>query len=486
MDTQNRLIKKIYNSSTARDIRKANEEIGKELLAIEGSNSLANSVLGKDFYEKIANLSIRNKLSTIFYLPENIFYDVFSNLEKSVEKDLLVLNSALKGLVIPSAKNIISNEMINYCCFIKSNEFWKLYYHIYSKNTEIAEKLRLERNKTIDGNFERYKNNKASYNKKKITAESLVERFISDSLNNFVINYKTYLIAKESGIEAYVPKEQNAKILEKLYEIATHNTSPDSLLNLYSKLKSLDLNGNLSNELNSELYDMLLSCRKITNDQIVSEVNKLEDVTKNGTITNRNGAKVIDLSDAPNQLFLVHVDDATFPEYLKERYESLYTRNKPYVMSMSLVSSQCISKVYCSNNPVVFGFTNINPHKIIHVSAEDSFSLGTFDGRQISSRPQFLSTPQNILNNTNNYNEINYIVPNKNSLDIEEKAPLMPSYILISKDKQPTADMKKVAEVFNIPILFVPERIFELSLNENNPELKQHFSKRFYEGTWQE
>ena len=117
MDTQNRLIKKIYNSSTARDIRKANEEIGKELLAIEGSNSLANSVLGKDFYEKIANLSIRNKLSTIFYLPENIFYDVFSNLEKSVEKDLLVLNSALKGLVIPSAKNIISNEMINYCYF---------------------------------------------------------------------------------------------------------------------------------------------------------------------------------------------------------------------------------------------------------------------------------------------------------------------------------------------------------------------------------
>ena len=469
------LIKEFYNLLAFKD-RKSNEFLEQENRVLQELAKLdhveeQDEKLVEGLYARFLESCFKEELNIAFKIGEENIAKYFPNFQGELMMDKAVMKACLDGLVILKQDNILSDLFIDYAPFMTTDAFWKTYYGLYQHNTDIAERLKESRCEYIDRAFERFDATKKDAIK--VTAERLIEIFIQDSLNNFALNYKSYLMAKNDLENVYEPNIAEQTIFDKLYKVAQNpkRFNQQQILAIYKAIKKYKN----ADQLNSTLYDMLASAREKAAEKIVRNTNQI--ITSDKQEKNINGARVIYFDENSKADFLIHTAyyDPANLQGLVDRFKDIGNREKNYVMSMSLIDQNTSGSGYGDvNEKISFGFKNLKPENIAHISPVDSFSLSVKDDRHLSYQPQVWTTPENLKNYSDVYNEINYVCPSKYD---DEK--LLPDFIVSSR-QNPTNDELEVAKLFNIPVICVPEKCYINDFDEEKKREIQEFAKQKY------
>ena len=235
------LIKEFYNLLAFKD-RKSNEFLEQENRVLQELAKLdhveeQDKKLVEGLYARFLESCFKEELNIAFKIGEENIAKYFPNFQGELMMDKAVMKACLDGLVILKQDNILSDLFIDYAPSMTADAFWKTYYGLYQHNTDIAEKLKESRCEYIDRAFERFDETKKDA--RKVTAERLIERFIQDSLNNFVLNYKSYLMAKNDLENVYEPNIAEQTIFDKLYEVAQNpkRFNQQQILEIYKAIK---------------------------------------------------------------------------------------------------------------------------------------------------------------------------------------------------------------------------------------------------------
>ena len=465
---------KEFNALLSFEDRKSKEFSEKENYLLEELKKLDNvdereKDLVDGLYIRFIESCFKEKLNIAFKIGEDKIAKYFPNFQGELMMDIAVMKACLDGIVILKQDNILSDLFIDYAPFMSGDAFWKTYYGLYQHNTEIAEKLKQSRFDYIDRAFERFDSTKKD--ERKITHERLIERFIQDSLENFKLNYKSYLLAREDFKDLFEPIVKESIIFDKLYEVATHpeRFNKVQVLGIYKTIKRYKN----AAQLNSTLYDILASARTEAAENLVEETSKL--TTSDKLNKNINGATVIYFQNDDKSDFFVHTEfyDGKNLHALIERFKDIKSRDKNYIMSMSYVDEKSINSVYgAGEDKIVFGFKNLKPENIAHISPVDSFSISVKDDRHLSYQPQLWVDSEKLKKYSDIYNEINYVCPGK-----YDDGQLMPDFIVSSR-VNPTNDEIEVAKLFNIPIICIPEKEYVKDVEVEKKQEMQSFAKQ--------
>lgn len=423
-------------------------------------------------YTRVIEHCLDNNLNVMFRFDRNKLKKSLPSFQGERKLDVAVMNACLDGVVILEQEKILSDLFMDYAPQMSSDAFWKTYYGIYQHNPEIAENLKKSRYYFIDHDFMKFDNGNMAY-KRNVNIERLIERFIQDSLENFKLNYKSYLIARQSFPDIYEPTVNYLANFDKLYEVAKNpeRFNETQIVGIYKQL----LRSKNIEDMNAVLYDMLSSARQQAATSIVKSVKNFKlSSLKNSEI---NNVKVYHLNNDAKVDFLVHTEFFNYGDEneLYERFIDIKNSEKNYVMSMSYVGSDNVEAVYgAGEEKIIFGFNGINPDNIAHISPVDSFSLSVKDERQLSYQPQYWTTPEKLKKYTGVYNEVNYVCPNK-----YEEGDLMPSFI-ISSSLTPKNNELKVAKKFGIPIICCPVRALNMEEDQETKKARDFAKQSFF------
>ena len=280
--------------------------------------------------------------------------------------------------------------------------------------------------------------------------EILIDRFFKDIPYNFLKNLKVMMDYNKT-INTTILNERKS-IYEKILNF--DNLSFPEIKKLYEECKKIS---NLS-ELFYEDYRNMKN-NSYTN-LISSAINPNNLSLKK---SNEYGIPIYELNGEKFFAF-VHVTSASREDVYNP---NIWVENNKEGLSLSYIGSDNIVTFSDPFENIVFGFSNLDYNRIVHLRNDDSFSSYNSNYNDASRYVQKMYTPQNLIDNTNRYNEIVYQEKNKN-IPLEK---VKPDYIVCYDDIK-EGDLK-VAMNYNLPIVLVDTKKYKfkygtLSIDEED------------------
>ncbi len=280
--------------------------------------------------------------------------------------------------------------------------------------------------------------------------EILIDRFFKDIPYNFLKNLKVMMDYNKT-INTTILNERKS-IYEKILNF--DNLSFPEIKKLYEECKKIP---NLS-ELFYEDYRNMKN-NSYTN-LISSAINPNNLSLKK---SNEYGIPIYELNGEKFFAF-VHVTSASREDVYNP---NIWVENNKEGLSLSYIGSDNIVTFSDPFENIVFGFSNLDYNRIVHLRNDDSFSSYNSNYNDASRYVQKMYTPQNLIDNTNRYNEIVYQEKNKNIPQEKVK----PDYIVCYDDIK-EGDLK-VAMNYNLPIVLVDTKKYKfkygtLSIDEED------------------
>lgn len=280
--------------------------------------------------------------------------------------------------------------------------------------------------------------------------EILIDRFFKDIPYNFLKNLKVMMDYNKT-INTTILNERKS-IYEKILNF--DNLSFPEIKKLYEECKKIS---NLS-ELFYEDYRNMKN-NSYTN-LISSAINPNNLSLKK---SNEYGIPIYELNGEKFFAF-VHVTSASREDVYNP---NIWVENNKEGLSLSYIGSDNIVTFSDPFENIVFGFSNLDYNRIVHLRNDDSFSSYNSNYNDASRYVQKMYTPQNLIDNTNRYNEIVYQEKNKNIPQEKVK----PDYIVCYDDIK-EGDLK-VAMNYNLPIVLVDTKKYKfkygtLSIDEED------------------
>ena len=268
--------------------------------------------------------------------------------------------------------------------------------------------------------------------------EILIDRFFKDIPYNFLKNLKVMMDYNKT-INTTILNERKS-IYEKILNF--DNLSFPEIKKLYEECKKIP---NLS-ELFYEDYRNMKN-NSYTN-LISSAINPNNLSLKK---SNEYGIPIYELNGEKFFAF-VHVTSASREDVYNP---NIWVENNKEGLSLSYIGSDNIVTFSDPFENIVFGFSNLDYNRIVHLRNDDSFSSYNSNYNDASRYVQKMYTPQNLIDNTNRYNEIVYQEKNKNIPQEKVK----PDYIVCYDDIK-EGDLK-VAMNYNLPIVLVDTKKYK-------------------------
>ena len=262
---------------------------------------------------------------------------------------------------------------------------------------------------------------------KKILANLIIDKLFDDNIKNVCMNISEILSYNNSLKESLLDKEK-IKFYQSILNL--FNLNSDELLEIYFKYQNQDIVSNFYDDINklkrSAYQEIKDSCIKI------NEIEKL----KNNQLSSKYNVDVY--------------------EYDGEPFKALVSCLNSVQVDLNIFERNCYSLISDKNmnvyleNEIIFGYTNFDIDKILHVYEADAYSneVVKTGGSQFINR---IRKPD-VLLSSNLMNEIQ-IVNDYKEMDEQSKMyqRVAPSYVVCFDE----IDEKSVnaAKILNIPII---------------------------------
>lgn len=404
-------------------------------------NKIINNREVSNYRFLLERLSKNNNISLVSDIDvmRNEYYD---NLISSYDENLQIFDKY----------RIIINSIFNDGKIVNQDEFFEL-----DINKMLSYDIGYEINIIY---FNRNLKDKEKYDKiesvlinltNKEFNDILIDRFFKEVPYNFLLNLNTLIdfnlknnVIEKDNLKKYIEIKENNKFDRNLYE--SFDKSKDYVSIFYDDFKT---SKNCSYGL---LNDSLVDIDKIKGQQNVNL-----SMIHNVPIYEFNGEPFYLLIHNTSQM----VTDGLVPESI------FHENRKNDGISLSLISNNKMDYYNDYMKSIVFGFDKINIEQIIHLYNSDSFSFYKLDSDKVSNRITKLYTPENLINDTDGYNEIVYQEKTKNTEFLNPKE-LRPSYLVVF-DEITNAEIM-VAKEYNIPIIKIDRSKYKRK--NNNKSIK--------------
>lgn len=290
----------------------------------------------------------------------------------------------------------------------------------------------------------------------------IIEKFFCDSLKNVNLTLDTIISLAEDdkNAETSIP---NFKFLKGLKTSLETKSNFADLMKLYDSLENITTKNNNPNFVKNLLEEGM-------NSSVIYAGQKLVESLKLPTSENKSFALFTHTTQYNTKTNPSKEDvynEWINPTNLKIRKDKI---------SLCYISDKNPTFFPSGKNNVTFGFLNIDPKNIEHISPTNSFSLSKIKRNQaLFSAETFAELSQNLspIGRKTNFNEIVY----RKHLGFENgKVALMPSCI-ISQSEKPTELEELYAEVFNIQIVKINPLEYT---NPKNLEITNKWNSEIY------
>ena len=462
-----------------------NNNIDITYLGYLNSNVQIDVLKDKELYDKLMSINLpKNFLSSIHV-------DTVNYLLQDKHFENLLINYDVAGL------NYLFERGLSLPIYLQENkEIIDKFATIENVNTSYAYLERLginnpylkdnimkkrkvlykEKAKSIDSNLEIFSKYKDYLNKKRILTKDedprlfhiisiyhqredclrnlkrLTETVMLEMIVDYLFEDMTYNAFKNIGIILKYTKESkeelvssdNLSIYNNIYNF--YSLSFDEKLSFFNNVMEKD-------NMIEAFYD---DFKNVLNHSYDSINNSLYDITSKEKVNTINDIPIYKLEGEP---FYMLVHDTSFPRY-EENIENIW-HNKSKTASLSLIGDTHLQTYTDPNKNIILGFNNIDINYIMHVYKSDSFSAREYGTNKVQS----IMSPEELLRNTINYNEIL----------IKEDNNLVPSYIVCYDEVKP-GDISASKELGNIPIVIIDTKKYNINHEKNDTDDEKYKS----------
>ncbi len=288
--------------------------------------------------------------------------------------------------------------------------------------------------------------------------EILVDRYYEDITYNFKLDLKNLINFNKQNLTI---NQQNMSRYETILDI------------LENQKINIDFYHSLDKNSIEQYYDDYMLSRKksyqMINDQLV-DCSKIKQ-QKNINLSKQLGVDIYEFTGQPFYLMLHNTSISKTSNTL-----NVFTKKRKFDgTSLSLISDRKMNYFgEYDADTIILGFNNLNVDNFVHVYNSDSFSGYNRDSGIASTSQNKLYTPDTLIEETINYNEIVYQVRTENTKYMSKD--LYPSYI-ITFNEITTADIE-VAKKFLIPIIKIDKTKYNVNKRQmmynNLPEEEKY------------
>ena len=283
----------------------------------------------------------------------------------------------------------------------------------------------------------------------------LIDRFFKDVPLNFLKNLNV-MMNYINKFDKNIIDENRISIYEKILNF--DNLSFEDKKELYNDCKRIP-------DFVSLFYDDYRLCRDHTYSSLIDDaINPAKRTDLISLEKSKNfGVPIYEL-DGEDFFAFVHV--TSIPRTSVCDRDIWHKTNKDG-LSLSYIGNNNLTTFNDPNMCIVFGFSDLDYKRFVHLRESDSFSNYNSNISSASSFVQKMYTPNDFVNNTKGYNEIVYQEKSSN-VPLDD---IYPSYV-VSYDNVMPGDIS-VARRYNIPILLINTNKYKFSedgLNVNDLE----------------
>lgn len=170
-----------------------------------------------------------------------------------------------------------------------------------------------------------------------------------------------------------------------------------------------------------------------------------------------SGVDVYELNGEDFYAF-VHVTDI-YKYEVKSCRSCLWTDGNREFLSLSYIGNNSITVYRNPHDFIIFGFSDLDYKRIVHLRESDSFSFYGYDNVNSSRFIQKMYTPSDLIENTNGYNEVLY---QEKKTDIQ-LSKVKPSFV-VCYDEIMDGDTL-AAKHYNIPIVLINTKKYNFNQN---------------------
>lgn len=267
--------------------------------------------------------------------------------------------------------------------------------------------------------------------------EILVDKYFEDNFNNFMINLKMMLDFIDS-ISYNLIDVDRVELYRRIYNYK--DLSVTDKINLYNGMNDGKNYANI-------FYDDYRKCKEYAYLMYNDKVLNIDKMNKSN-LSYLHGVDVYEL-DGENFMAFVHQTKIDRNNGIVNAWKEIDNRQFS-VKSFSMIDQNHFDTIYGYDSYVVFGFSNLDIDRIIHVYHSDSFT----DVNRGSDRVNEILNADDLMNRTKGYNEIFYL---KNNPSIKygngNHTKLMPSYVMCYNY---ISDLEEdIAKKYKIPIVLL-------------------------------
>lgn len=270
----------------------------------------------------------------------------------------------------------------------------------------------------------------------------IIDRFFGEVSINFLKNLKVMMDYIKSLSKEIIPKER---------------------IEIYNKLLNFD---DMSILERKEFYFEMLKygsfeqifygdyrlCRDRCYTELKNSVIDLKECEKykNESYSAYAGVPVYNFN---GQKFAAFVHNTSRPRTVEFKWNE---NSKLEGLSLSYITDKNINVFHNPNESIVFGFSNLDISRILHLRNTDSFSNYSQLLDDFSEYIQHIYTPEKLVEETLSYNEILYQNINMNIPEIDKK--IRPDYV-VCYDTIENGDIL-TAKTLNIPIVLIDSKVY--------------------------
>lgn len=435
-------------------IKYLNETVQLELLSVrENLEIIKKQKLDYTFFNGLEKQAIEYLLNDSYF--ENIF------LNSPID---FIANIIKTGVKLPT-KLHYSNTLINKYLEIddpiifteylidleKENAYLK---DIIKTKRQIEDRKKVENIDKNLGIFKKYIKYLNSDNKQSLKLGNTYEK----RLNNLQLATSKKLLNMIIGMNyEEIPYNfiKNLQNMLKYVEVNDINIIPSYRLDLYKRLMSfhklsledkINLFYEISNNKNAsgEFYDDYKVCYNSSLIKLKEECLDVNNFTKS-SLSDKYGINIYELNGEKFKMLINHTKLPRDEDGL-----NLIWGPQQEVASLSLIGDKCLATFRNPNERIILGFNEFDYRNIMHVYHSDSMSSHQFS----SNRVVDLLNPDDLINNTINYNEILMKYSDK----------LKPSYVVCYDDIK-VGDVDVSKKLGNIPIVLIHTDKYEQQIS---------------------
>ncbi len=275
----------------------------------------------------------------------------------------------------------------------------------------------------------------------------LIDRFFKDVPLNFLKNLNV-MMDYINKLDKNIIDESRSSIYEKILNF--DDLSFEEKKELYNDCKKIP-------DFVSLFYDDYRLCRDHTYSSLINDA--INPAKRTDLISLEKSKEFgVPVYELNGEDFFAFVHVTSFPRNSVCDRDIWHKTNKDG-LSLSYIGNNNLTTFNDPNMFIVFGFSDLDYKRFVHLRESDSFSNYNSNISSASSFVQKMYTPSDFVNNTKGYNEIVY---QEKSINIPLD-DIYPSYV-VSYDNVMPGDIS-VARKYNIPILLINTKKYKFSEN---------------------